>query len=145
MRLILVLLLVSACVRNSGAVAVVEGVGDHGCEYMTGGRVVILGETGRDFAAGMSGGIAYILDDSGTFPSKVNPGHVELEAMTEEDLALVKEIERHVSNTDSQRGLEVLQEWGSFKTAFVKVMPKSTDVCWKPRRPYCSPQPPERG
>ena len=69
------------CVRNSGAHAVVEGVGDHGCEYMTGGRAIILGETGRNFAAGMSGGIAYVLDETGRFPALVNKEMVELEEL----------------------------------------------------------------
>ncbi len=73
------------CVRNSGAHAVVEGVGDHGCEYMTGGRAIILGETGRNFAAGMSGGIAYVLDETGRFPTLVNKEMVELEELTDED------------------------------------------------------------
>ena len=76
------------CVRNSGAIAVVEGVGDHACEYMTGGRVVVLGPTGRNFGAGMSGGIAYVYDPDGTFRSRVNPEMVDLEPLDDEDREL---------------------------------------------------------
>src|SRR4030095_16801204 len=84
-------------VRNSGISAVVEGVGDHGCEYMTGGRVVVLGKTGRNFAAGMSGGIAYVLDRDGTFAQRLNTGMVDLEPLDEEDWKTVRElITRHV-------------------------------------------------
>src|SRR6202000_2996318 len=84
------------CVRNSGAVAVVEGVGDHGCEYMTGGRVVVLGGTGRNFAHGMSGGIAYIYDPERTFGQRVNPDMVDVEPLNGEDSFLVRSlVERH--------------------------------------------------
>ena len=112
------------CVRNSGAEAVVEGTGDHGCEYMTGGRAVVLGETGRNFAAGMSGGIAYVWDATGTFRPKVNMEMVELEELDDGDLAYVKDrIEKHVACTDSARGREILAAWPSEQKKFVKVMP----------------------
>ena len=113
------------CVRNSGAKAVVEGVGDHGCEYMTGGVAVILGETGRNFAAGMSGGIAFVLDEHGTFPRLVNREMVELEELTDlEDLQTVHDlIRKHVEYTDSARGRYVLDNWPRLTSKFVKVMP----------------------
>ena len=101
------------CVRNSGVNAVVEAVGDHGCEYMTGGRVVVLGQTGRNFAAGMSGGIAYVLDESGDFPGHVNKEMVGLEPLedVEEVLAVRAQIQRHVDYTGSKRGQHVLDNW----------------------------------
>ncbi len=112
-------------VRNSGVDAVVEGVGDHGCEYMTGGRVVILGRTGRNFAAGMSGGIAYVLDPSGTFARRCNPGMVDLETLDDEDDELVRRlIRRHVDHTASANGQGVLDGWSTARSAFVKVMPR---------------------
>ena len=112
------------CVRNSGAEAVVEGPGDHGCEYMTGGRAVILGETGRNFAAGMSGGIAYVWDATGTFRPKVNLEMVDLEPLDDSDVAYVKaRIEKHVAYTDSARGREILADWPRQREKFVKVMP----------------------
>jgi glutamate synthase domain-containing protein 3 len=112
------------CVRNSGAEAVVEGTGDHGCEYMTGGRAVILGETGRNFAAGMSGGIAYVWDATGTFRPKVNTEMVELDELDAHDLDYVKgRIEKHVEYTDSGRGREILDRWATEQKRFVKVMP----------------------
>jgi len=112
------------CVRNSGAEAVVEGVGDHGCEYMTGGRAVILGTTGRNFAAGMSGGIAYVWDADGSFPTKVNREMVELEPLDAGDVDYVKgRIEKHVALTDSGRGRAILDRWSVEKERFVKVMP----------------------
>jgi glutamate synthase (NADPH/NADH) large chain len=112
------------CVRNSGAEAVVEGTGDHGCEYMTGGRVVILGETGRNFAAGMSGGIAYVWDATGGFRPRVNMEMVELEELDAADLAYVRaRIEKHVEHTDSSRGRAILAAWESERRRFVKVMP----------------------
>ena len=112
------------CVRNSGAEAVVEGTGDHGCEYMTGGRAVVLGETGRNFAAGMSGGIAYVWDAAGTFRSRVNTEMVELEPLDEGDLEYVRaRIEKHVHHTDSPRGSAILERWGTEQKKFVKVMP----------------------
>ena len=113
------------CVRNSGAHAVIEGVGDHGCEYMTGGRVVILGETGRNFAAGMSGGVAYILDRDSDFNMKCNLGMVELEAVVEqEDIDELKGlIEKHQQYTDSAVAKDVLENWDATLPQFVKVMP----------------------
>jgi glutamate synthase (NADPH) large chain len=112
------------CVRNSGAEAVVEGTGDHGCEYMTGGRAVVLGQTGRNFAAGMSGGIAYVWDADGTFSQKVNKEMVELEPLDGGDLEYVKgRIEKHVEYTDSTRGRAILDGWKTEQSRFVKVMP----------------------
>jgi len=113
------------CVRNSGASTVVEGVGDHGCEYMTGGRVVVLGETGRNFAAGMSGGIAYIWDKDNTFAALCNMGMVELESLEiEEDVNEVKTlIENHLNYTGSSVAKETLDNWSVAVKQFVKVMP----------------------
>jgi len=114
------------CVRNSGVNAVVEAVGDHGCEYMTGGRVVVLGPTGRNFAAGMSGGIAYILDNNGTFHTNCNLDMVDLERLTDaNEIAEVKAmIERHAAATGSTRAAEVLAAWNETVPKFVKVLPK---------------------
>ena len=112
------------CVRNSGVNAVVEGVGDHGCEYMTGGIVVVLGETGRNFAAGMSGGIAYVLDEEGDFKSRCNTGMAALEQLGEQDLATLRlMIERHAELTGSTRAADILRNWRTFANKFVKVMP----------------------
>ncbi len=109
------------CVRNSGATAVVEGVGDHGCEYMTGGRAVVLGPTGRNFAAGMSGGIAYVLDLN---PARVNREMVEVEALTEEDSEFLRDIvERHLAETGSTVAKTLLDDWDGTLTRFGKVMP----------------------
>lgn len=114
------------CVRNSGASAVVEGVGDHGCEYMTGGRVVVLGRTGRNFGAGMSGGVAYVLDEDGLFHRRYNPGMVDLEAVTQPDD--VKElqalIEKHYQYTGSQIAEEIVLNWSAYQGRFIKVMPR---------------------
>ena len=140
-------------VRNSGAIAVVEGVGDHGCEYMTGGVVAVLGHTGRNFAAGMSGGIAYVLDEDGTFANRCNLAMVELEPVPEEDDLMESEhhhggdiehhgrvdvssdmtrydderlrqlIENHKQYTGSTRAAEILDNWETFRPKFVKVMP----------------------
>ncbi|MGA1128781.1 MAG: glutamate synthase-related protein, partial [Chthoniobacterales bacterium] len=114
------------CVRNSGVKAVVEAVGDHGCEYMTGGRVVVLGPTGRNFAAGMSGGIAYILDADGTFHTNCNLDMVDLERLSAADeIAELKGlIERHAEATGSTRAQEVLAAWDETVPKFVKVLPK---------------------
>jgi len=114
------------CVRNSGAYTVVEGVGDHGCEYMTGGRVVVLGRTGRNFAAGMSGGIAYVLDPDGRFPDLCNPGLVDLEPLAEEQYRkeLLQMIEAHFRLTRSKRAEDVLDKWEAMLPLFVKVMPR---------------------
>ncbi len=113
-------------VRNSGAVGVVEGTGDHGCEYMTGGRAVIIGKTGRNFGAGMSGGIAYVLDEDGDFASRCNLEMVGLEPLDEhEDLDLVKGLlERHLEYTASTVAARVLKDWPVMAGKFVKVMPK---------------------
>jgi len=113
-------------VRNSGATAVVEGVGDHGCEYMTGGRVVVLGKTGRNFAAGMSGGIAYVFDEKGQFAENCNKEMVDLESVaTPDELAELQAlIDRHAALTGSQLAARVLKEWKSLAPRFVKVMPK---------------------
>ena len=112
------------CVRNSGAEAVVEGVGDHGCEYMTGGRAVVLGETGRNFAAGMSGGIAYVWDPDGHFRPRVNMEMVELESLDDGDAEYVRSrIGKHVEHTGSTRGRAILDAWSKERGRFVKVMP----------------------
>jgi glutamate synthase domain-containing protein 2/glutamate synthase domain-containing protein 3 len=112
-------------VRNSGAVAVVEGVGDHGCEYMTGGRVVVLGPTGRNFAAGMSGGVAYVLDDQGAFPERCNQQIVDLEEPDGADLEEVRAlVEEHARRTDSPVAARALREWEGLAGAWVKVMPR---------------------
>ena len=114
------------CVRNSGVTAVVESVGDHGCEYMTGGRVVVLGPTGRNFAAGMSGGVAYVLDESGDFPSRCNLQMVGLEKLEDPDEIeqVWKMIQRHQTYTRSARAAVILTDWQHYTARFVKVMPK---------------------
>jgi len=137
------------CVRNSGATAVVEGVGDHGCEYMTGGTVVVLGKAGRNFAAGMSGGIAYVLDEEGDFTQRCNMAMVELEPIPEEESAAAEGgaeveahgkvkidhvaghddemlkglVQRHLLYTGSERARRVLENWAAYLPKFVKVMP----------------------
>jgi glutamate synthase domain-containing protein 3 len=112
------------CVRNSGAIAVVEGVGDHGCEYMTGGRTIVLGKTGRNFGAGMSGGYAYVLNEKSEFEDSVNLGMVELEALSPEDAAFVAAlIEEHRSRTGSQRAAALLSDWENTLNRMVKVVP----------------------
>jgi glutamate synthase (NADPH/NADH) large chain len=134
-------------VRNSGAVAVVEGLGDHGCEYMTGGMVVVLGQTGRNFAAGMSGGVAYVLDEDGSFPQRCNMSMVQLEPIPEEvaasemgaldshgrvhfnhlnkadEAALRGKVEKHLRYTGSARAKQILDNWNDYLPKFVKVMP----------------------
>ncbi|AJY73986.1 glutamate synthase large subunit [Paenibacillus beijingensis] len=113
-------------VRNSGVYVVVEGVGDHGCEYMTGGRVAVLGATGRNFAAGMSGGVAYVLDVNGDFHNQVNLEMVLVDRLEDEaDIAELRSmVERHVEYTDSVVGKNVLNNWDSMLSRFVKVIPK---------------------
>ncbi|HYS50366.1 MAG TPA: glutamate synthase large subunit, partial [Burkholderiales bacterium] len=129
-------------VRNSGATAVVEGVGDHGCEYMTGGTVAVLGATGRNFAAGMSGGIAYVLDLDGEFVKRCNTAMVDLEPVLAEseqqgkvsrelwhkgqaDEVILREmVERHAKLTNSRRAREILEKWADYRTRFVKIYPK---------------------
>ena len=114
------------CVRNSGAIVVVEGVGDHGCEYMTGGRVLVLGRTGRNFAAGMSGGVAYVLDADGTFERRCNLEMVDLEALVEAmDIEFVQvALMKHVTITGSRYAAHLLDEWGTLQSKVVKVMPR---------------------
>ena len=110
------------CVRNSGATVVVEGVGDHALEYMTGGRVVILGQTGRNLAAGMSGGIAFVLD---VVPARVNTEMVDLEPLTAEDSEFVRAlVARHAEETDSAVAAELLADWSASVRRFTKVMPR---------------------
>jgi glutamate synthase (NADPH) large chain len=114
------------CVRNSGATVVVEGVGDHGCEYMTGGRVIVIGKTGRNFAAGMSGGIAYVFDGDGTFERRCNREMVDLEALIDpDDQNLVQvAIMKHVSFTGSYYAERLLADWANVQRRIVKVMPR---------------------
>ena len=112
------------CVRNSGAIAVVEGVGDHGCEYMTGGRTVVLGPVGRNFAAGMSGGVAFVYDPKGKLPVRVNPEMVELEALDAEDFVWLRHrVECHRHETGSEVAARLLADWATASKSFVKVMP----------------------
>jgi glutamate synthase (NADPH/NADH) large chain len=126
------------CVRNSGASAVVEGVGNHGCEYMTGGTVVVLGQTGLNFAAGMSGGVAYVLDEDGLFGKRCNLGMVSLEKVEQVDnvpqdaahhlgqpdeITLKSLIEKHAAYTGSERAKTILAQWDDYRGKFVKVMP----------------------
>ena len=112
-------------VRNSGAHAVVEAIGDHGCEYMTGGRIVIIGPTGRNFAAGMSGGIAYVLDQDQTFKNRCNPGMVDLEMIADDDDLLLQHLlTRHIKLTGSPVAQKLLAQWNETRSQFVKVMPR---------------------
>ncbi len=113
------------CVRNSGALAVVEGVGDHGCEYMTGGVAVVIGPTGRNFAAGMSGGTAYVFDEHGEFPRNCNLEMVDLEPFAEpDDVDLVRDLLiQHAGYTGSAVAARILGDWDWAATKFVKVMP----------------------
>ena len=114
------------CVRNSGASAVVEGVGDHGCEYMTGGRVVILGNTGKNFAAGMSGGIVYVLDEKHDLYTRLNKTGLEMSTLREhhdiqELQGLIRE---HVTATGSEKGKRILEHFEEYIPAFKKIIPK---------------------
>ncbi len=113
------------CVRNSGAITVVEGVGDHGCEYMTGGRAVVLGRVGKNFAAGMSGGIAYVLDEDSDLYTKVNKNMVSIEKITSKyDVLELKEIiSEHVKYTNSEKGKKVLDDFGTYLPKFKKIIP----------------------
>jgi glutamate synthase domain-containing protein 3 len=112
-------------VRNSGAVAVVEGTGDHGCEYMTGGTVVVLGKCGRNFAAGMSGGYAYVLDEAGDFAEKrCNVGSVDLVPVGEDEERVRALVEKHAAATGSPRAEWVLENWTQMLPRFVKVFPR---------------------
>jgi glutamate synthase (ferredoxin) len=114
------------CVRNSGAHAVVEGVGDHGCEYMTGGRAIILGPTGLNFAAGMSGGIAYVLDEAGDFASRLNPlAAVDLDPLEDADIEYLQNmLRKHFDYTRSKRADDILRKWDTLAPKFVKVFPQ---------------------
>jgi glutamate synthase domain-containing protein 3 len=114
------------CVRNSGATVVVEGVGDHGCEYMTGGRVVVLGKTGRNFAAGMSGGVAYVFDEHGDFARRCNRDMVDLETLVDagEIDALQNIVMKHVAATGSSYAERLISDWASFQRRVVRVMPR---------------------
>jgi glutamate synthase (NADPH) large chain len=113
------------CVRNSGATAVVEGVGDHGCEYMTGGRAVVLGSTGKNFAAGMSGGIAYVLDEGSNLYRKLNKEMVSMEAVSEkyDVLELKQMIEDHVNHTGSAKGKLIIENFKDYLPKFKKIIP----------------------
>jgi glutamate synthase domain-containing protein 3 len=115
-------------VRNSGATAVVEGIGDHGCEYMTNGRIVVLGVTGKNFAAGMSGGVAYVLDQEGTFEQRFNKAMVGLERISDpfEAKSLKETIYKHLELTESARAKEILGDWARFESMFWKVCPHPT-------------------
>ena len=113
------------CVRNSGATAVVEGVGDHACEYMTGGTVVVLGPTGRNFGAGMSGGVAYVYDPDRTFDKRFNPEMVDVEPLDADDRSRLGElVERHETETGSAVAGRLLATWPRSVHEFVKVMPR---------------------
>jgi len=113
------------CVRNSGATAVVEGVGDHGCEYMTGGKVVVLGPTGRNFGAGMSGGLAYVWDPDGTFHKRLNGEMVDLDPLDEDDLEWLRDtVRRHAAETGSTVAAKLLERWHESVRSFVKVFPR---------------------
>jgi glutamate synthase domain-containing protein 3 len=120
-------------VRNSGAHAVLEGLGDHGCEYMTGGVVVVLGRTGRNFGAGMSGGLGFVLDEEGDFDKRFNPAMVGIEALGDEiEVRLVRSlIERHLEMTGSARAQAILAQWEHFLPRFVKVAPHPVEVTAK--------------
>ena len=113
------------CVRNSGAIAVVEGVGDHGCEYMTGGRVVVLGKTGKNFAAGMSGGIAYVLDENRDLYLKLNKEMVSSGEVREkyDILELKSLIEQHVAETNSEKGKRILDNFDEYLPKFKRIIP----------------------
>ena len=112
------------CVRNSGATAVIEGVGDHGCEYMTGGTIVILGETGRNFGAGMTGGVGYVLDENQQFEKKINPQLIKLERITDkvDEDTLIGLTQKHLELTGSHRAEEILADWDTFLPLFWKVV-----------------------
>ncbi|NBU86125.1 MAG: glutamate synthase subunit alpha, partial [Verrucomicrobia bacterium] len=117
------------CVRNSGVHAVVEGLGDHGCEYMTGGSIICLGKTGRNFGAGMSGGVAYILDEAGDFPTKrLNSEMVKVYPLIEcndQEIQDVKNnISKHLELTSSARAKDILDNWDDFLNKFLKILPE---------------------
>ena len=113
------------CVRNSGGTAVVEGIGDHGCEYMTNGTVVVIGKTGKNFGAGMSGGVAYLLDENGMFDLLHNPEMIHRAPMEDADVKRVQElIYRHLELTESGRAKDILDNWERYAPLFVKAEPK---------------------
>jgi len=123
------------CVRNSGVKAVVEGIGDHGCEYMTGGVVVVLGDTGRNFAAGMSGGMAFVFDEKGTFEKYCNQELVELEKPDAEDETMIHGmISRHQEYTGSTVASRILDDWKQSLSKFIKVMPTEYKAVLKRRK-----------
>ena len=124
------------CVRNSGVEAVVETVGDHGCEYMTGGVVVVLGKTGRNFGAGMSGGVAFVYDKDGDFNIRFNPGLADLEPVEDpEDVAILKGmIQDHLELTGSTSAQRILGQWGESLRRFKKVMPRDYRRVMEERR-----------
>ena len=125
------------CVRNSGGTAVVEGIGDHGCEYMTNGTVVVLGPTGRNFGAGMSGGVAYILDEAGQFAQLYNPEMIEIVPLEPEDGTILKGlIENHVMNTNSRKAAALLSDWNVAQMQFIRVQP----IQPKPAPPVSEPE-----
>jgi len=114
------------CVRNSGLVSVVEGIGDHGCEYMTGGRAVILGEVGRNFGAGMSGGIAYVYNPKSTLKNLSNPAMIDFDPMDDESQKeLFELLNKHLNYTGSAIAEHILDNWNAELAHFVKVMPKA--------------------
>jgi len=116
-------------VRNSGAVAVIEGLGDHGCEYMTGGVVLVLGATGRNFAAGMTGGLAYVFDEESSFATRCNTEMVELGMVDAEDDSNIRALlERHLELTGSPRATDLLERWQSVRGQFVRVSPRGMKV-----------------
>ncbi len=123
------------CVRNSGATAVVEGVGDHGCEYMTGGTVLVLGDTGRNFGAGMTNGVAYVLDETGEFPTQLNDELVQASRLMDaEELALVFELVReHFEKTGSRRAEAILDLWDVYRGQFWKVAPRQASIAAEAR------------
>jgi glutamate synthase (NADPH/NADH) large chain/glutamate synthase (ferredoxin) len=128
-------------VRNSGATAVIEGVGDHGCEYMTRGTVVVLGPTGKNFGAGMSGGIAYVLDEDGTFTQRLNTGMVGLERLTggDDTKSLQAIIYQHLEATESKKAKEILAQWETASKKFWKVVPHPPVSTLPPAQPYVAP------
>lgn len=124
-------------VRNSGAKAVVEGVGDHGCEYMTGGRVIVLGETGKNFAAGMSGGIAYVFEDGFDFAKRCNTELVDLEFPEEDDFNFIYSmLEKHHTYTNSVRAIELISQWEMSRSKFVKVIPREYKKVMQAQRSF---------
>ena len=123
------------CVRNSGAKVVVEGIGDHGCEYMTGGIAVILGSTGRNFAAGMSGGVAYVWDKTGDFETKLNPELVDLDPIEAEDRELLQQmLTKHVEFTGSEVAQSFLDNFETSIASLVKVMPRDYKAVLQKRK-----------